>query len=913
MKKLMPIFILFLLSSITILYSQPILDIQWDRTYQTSNSETINDAIILPDGTILLVGTSKISKKRGKDGLLVVLDPKNGEILFKQPFGTIGDDEFKGVAVSAEDGSFYIVGSTERNKHLGRKKDAWLMQLSLWGDEVEIIRDTSFGGNSDDSFEKIVWMRKAALIAGYQNKASGRIWALSVNNKGIQFNTQLGQGYSKELIGLARGASNHYWLCGNTRKTKELDTRDGDIWFILLDEKGYELNSDIIGEKDWEQVHGINRSLNGNLLITGESWWRNEDADSWVVEIDDNGFKVDELKEKGDYHEKGSAILQTAKGVYWVANTISEEMDFPTKFTDHDLVLWYNLNETVPLHLEKMTELRDNFEVNQLLKTPYETYLLTGNNYARKKGQSAIRLICIKNGNHFASKGLPILENTSPILVDKDRNNILSPNESGSIQFTLKNAGGTAIAGGKIEVAAINMVKGLKYKYKEIFFEYLGAGESTLISLPLATDNTLAAGTSNFNFKVLVKEGTPLNIKASVTSGMPTKNSPPASARQGIVMGWKKPDITLTGDRNIPTIEKNYTIQVAVTSDKALKTNDFKVRKNGTVLQDERNKPALTDPVPEKNLIQYTFTYTITDLKEGENTVYVESPDGSLEPIIINYQPKKPNLHILAIGPNYDDLKFTAKDARDFALLASQQASNGFFDQVFIDTLLSPMNTTKSSIEINFASLAKRAQNKDFENHIKGNDYVMIFFSGHGTNRDEKFRLLPTGFNLDYPDETMVDYKTMLEKYIKILNCKTIIFIDACLSGNAKSANASEDLALSNALIRANQSVKGVTAFTSCSEDQSSYEDAAWKNGAFTKALIEGIQGQPIQLTDGQSLSVNIPVKDKPEEDKIITIEELEKFLQQRVPDLVRSKGVQQIPMVTTDELDKNVPLLITN
>lgn len=905
-------FIFLLLLFNNWLQSQPILDVQWDKTYQTSMSEKINDAVILPDGNLLLVGTSRPSKKKGKDGLLLLVNPIDGTILLKKTFGSIGNDVFNAAAISTEDGSFYIVGSTQKNKQLGKKTDAWLMQLSIWGETVEVLRDTSFGGTTEDSFEDIVWMRKAALIAGYQNKNNGRTWVMSVNNKGIQFNNQIGQGFSKNLIGLVKGKANHYWLCGNTKKNKESGEKDGDIWFTKLDEKGYELKSTTLGGKEWEQVHGINRSLNGNLLIAGESWWRDVDADSWMMEIDDNGEIVGQTKGVGDLQEKASAVLQTSTGVYWLANTISEEMDFPKRFTDHHLALRHDMEEEQPFLVERMSNLRDNFEVSQLLKTPFKTYLLTGNNITSKKGQSAIRLVCLKNGQYLAAKGLVALENTSPKLVDSNGDNILSPNETGSLQFNLKNIGDTPISGGMIEITATNLAAGLRFKYERMFVDFLAIGDQQLISLPLAASNTLATGVNEFNFRVIVKEKEVLQFSATVKTGPPKNDS--KRIAKGVVMGWRKPDLTITGgDRNIPSNNSKYTIQVAVTSDKNLKTSDFKVRKNGVVLQDERNKPALTDPIQEKELVQYTFTYTVTDLIEGENKIYVELPDGSLDPIIINYQPEKPNLHILAIGPTYTDLKFTTKDARDFAVLASKQAGNGFFNEVFIDTLLTPSTTEKGNIEISFAKLARRAKNSDFKNHIKNNDYVMIFFSGHGTNRDGKFRLLPTKADTDFPDATMVDYKAMLERYIKNLGCKTIVFIDACLSGNAKDGNSAGNMAISRALIEANRSVKGVTTFTSCSADQSSYEDASWQNGAFTKALLEGINGQSIQLSNGEYLSVDTAKKDTNQGDKIITIGELAQFLQKRVPDLVSIKGVQQIPMVTTDELDKNLPLLIMN
>jgi uncharacterized caspase-like protein len=69
---------------------------------------------------------------------------------------------------------------------------------------------------------------------------------------------------------------------------------------------------------------------------------------------------------------------------------------------------------------------------------------------------------------------------------------------------------------------------------------------------------------------------------------------------------------------------------------------------------------------------------------------------------------------------------------------------------------------------------------------------------------------------------------------------KVIVFIDACHSGNVLGGN------YINGLINLlTSTVKGAGAitFTSSTGKEVSLEDPAWGNGAFTKAVIEGLGG----------------------------------------------------------------------
>ena len=149
----------------------------------------------------------------------------------------------------------------------------------------------------------------------------------------------------------------------------------------------------------------------------------------------------------------------------------------------------------------------------------------------------------------------------------------------------------------------------------------------------------------------------------------------------------------------------------------------------------------------------------------------------------------------------------------------------------------------------------------------------------------------------------------MIESH-PFVEAKKIAFIDACLSGTIEGGKGTSGEKLSNALLLANESAPGTAAFASCSDNEQSYENKTWENGAFTEAILEALNGEPVTLSDGTTLKIN--QNDETGKD-IISIKEVHQFLQKRVPDLLKGLklGVTQNPKLSNQELDMNLPLFI--
>jgi len=120
---------------------------------------------------------------------------------------------------------------------------------------------------------------------------------------------------------------------------------------------------------------------------------------------------------------------------------------------------------------------------------------------------------------------------------------------------------------------------------------------------------------------------------------------------------------------------------------------------------------------------------------------------------------------------------------------------------------------------------------------------------------------------------------------LKEINCKKLVFVDACHSGAGEKFNIAD---LNYEIEKLNKITTGLTTFVSSQGDELSYEDSAWKNGAFTEAIIKG-------LSEGEAdLDKNY----------IVTVNELSSYLTAEVPRMVLDKkGKPQNPKLLSNDL----------
>ncbi|MCW5662126.1 MAG: caspase family protein [Burkholderiaceae bacterium] len=195
----------------------------------------------------------------------------------------------------------------------------------------------------------------------------------------------------------------------------------------------------------------------------------------------------------------------------------------------------------------------------------------------------------------------------------------------------------------------------------------------------------------------------------------------------------------------------------------------------------------------------------------------------------------RPSLYVAAVGVSryanpVINLQQAAKDARDFARALEHQ--QGAFYQAVHTRVLTDEGATRAAVldALRWLRSAPGA-----------NDIAVLFFAGHGVvDAADTYYFLPHDMRESQLPRSAVS-ETQLREALAAVKGRTLFFVDTCYASRAiGKLDRRETLRLANGL---SQSEMGVIVFSGSAPRQESLESAAWGNGAFTKALLDGLGG----------------------------------------------------------------------
>jgi len=245
----------------------------------------------------------------------------------------------------------------------------------------------------------------------------------------------------------------------------------------------------------------------------------------------------------------------------------------------------------------------------------------------------------------------------------------------------------------------------------------------------------------------------------------------------------------------------------------------------------------------------------------------------------------KPKLYVLAIGvSDYDNpelkLAFAAKDARDFS--AAMETQKGFLYRDVAVKLLADKDATKDNILDGLEWLG---------NEVTHRDVAMIYIAGHGINdQNGTFFFLPVEADLSRIRRSCLIF-TDIEYTVSTVPGKMLVFSDACHSGNIMGDTRRRAPDVNKLVNQLSSAENGAIVFTSSTGRQYSLENPEWGNGAFTKALVEGLMGKADLFETGK-----------------ITIKTLDAYVAERVKALT---GGKQSPTTIIPQSISDFPIAI--
>lgn len=240
-----------------------------------------------------------------------------------------------------------------------------------------------------------------------------------------------------------------------------------------------------------------------------------------------------------------------------------------------------------------------------------------------------------------------------------------------------------------------------------------------------------------------------------------------------------------------------------------------------------------------------------------------------------------PKLYVLAVGVGqYQNpslrLTYPAKDATDFAGTLGTQKTKLYRDvasKVLIDG-----QATRDGVIEGLEWIERESTSKDV---------AMVFLAGHGMDdRNGDYYFLPKDADTGSLMRTGIPYST-LKKVVTRLPGQVLFFVDTCHSGDVmgdrrRGVMADIDKVVNDLAAPEN----GIVVFASSTGTQYSLESDLWANGAFTKALVEGLSGKADYSGKGR-----------------ITMNMLNLYLSERVKELTDGKQTPttSIPKIMPD------------
>lgn len=312
-------------------------------------------------------------------------------------------------------------------------------------------------------------------------------------------------------------------------------------------------------------------------------------------------------------------------------------------------------------------------------------------------------------------------------------------------------------------------------------------------------------------------------------------------------------------------------IRVQIVSEK--KITDFKILVDGRTAATRNEIQVLDDATATRKTIEY-----LVPLKPGQNriTIFVANSSASTtstERLVvfedINYM--KPNLYVVSIGiSDYVKkdirLKFADDDARAISRLFATQKG-----LLFKNVYIKPLYNTEATRENIIKAL------EWLDEKITQKDIAVVFVAAHGYNERGNYYVLPCEGSPDSLGSTAVRWDDFAD-ILGNLPSRILLFLDTCQSGGIDPYLLEQfrgsRIDNTEAIRELASEENGVVVMAASTARELSIERSEWGHGAFTKAIIEGLEHRKADFSG----------------DGIIYITELHTYVSERVKELTNGK-----------------------
>lgn len=387
-----------------------------------------------------------------------------------------------------------------------------------------------------------------------------------------------------------------------------------------------------------------------------------------------------------------------------------------------------------------------------------------------------------------------------------------------------------------------------------------------------------------------------MNAEVAATSAKPAIKAPAPAAAVHVVPAPARtqvaetlpPVIELQSDRTLESNDGQVTVRYAVRTPADAPVKQVKVRVNGKLERNIKTRSTRSAdgqvfeavvPVPPKDS-DILLIAENRNAKSDPVTVSVRRPTGPTGklPFIERYEV----LYMLVVAVNKyagaNALQLPVKDANDFrrqmTRIANAPGKQRLYERPEVRVLIDE-DATQEKI---------REGLKWLRDNVKERDAGVIFLAGHGMSQDNSYYYVPYRADNIGKKENWLPGNEIVDT-LQNLPGRAMFFLDTCHSGAL--ANQAKVAGTVNQV----DEEHGVIVFASATAKELAQETDEWGNGAFTKALIEGLRGEA-----------------EDPRDKLIYPTTLKRYVTRRVRDLTDN---QQRPYVSDHGIDDPIAVVV--
>lgn len=889
-----------------LLSAQPV-ERSWMLPFGSQRGETIHDLFEAANGYVVLAGAVPAAEGKGANGYLLVLDPVSGNRVAERTIGHGGDDQFRSVAPTW-DGGYLLAGFTSSFGAGGR--EGWLVKT----DEAGTVEwEYYFGTGGADAFFCVETADDgSAWVAGQKNgRKDGDIWLLNIWKDRILWDTLIGNGQYSDVCAMIRTYPSGLALAGRA-------LRGNKVWTLRVAGPGQPPLPAVVydGGRAYVDASDLIETLDGGLAIAGIKRAQGlGDLDMWLwVQAPDGSTHLDQHY-GGPRDDLAHALFQDAAGHFFLSGATKSDRVNALKFSAQvtQISPEGNFISTFPLPDDasrppgsaRAIGLHDEglavASVPDEPLKPGSALWVLKSAFARQSPSVALSKDDVE---------IELLVSNA-VFEDKaggNGNGLLEPGERGNIAFSLRNNSAYHLPDVRIELRDAATVKSAGYTaWPTVYTNTLKARQSRKIGIPVVGNKDLSNSKTTLHGSLFIKGRRVTGFDVVLEC----KAQGIFDAKDLARVRWIEPGARFADTIALSLDDKSLYIETDV-------IHGGKTPPRPRLVINDTHRPnskAEQGQLKQRPAPPYGYDYTYSDKipldtdlwQEGINSVLLEFITDSgdtlrSDPLYLRLSRRKANLHVLAIGVPYENLRFTGADARAFAAaFNTQKGDSALWNTVYITQLAEAAQTTKQYMLDAFGHLKEQAES----GHIAPRDLVLVFISSHGKIIGDKFKVLPSDY--DGRESRTVDYKNDILEYLDGIPCKKILFIDACQSGAAPEGSKSDDTELSAYLSVLHGQLRGIATLSSCLPKELSYEDAGWGHGAFTAALLEALTNSTV--TDPGS---GTAYRANTDGDRALTLRELYAFLQRRVPAIVHHKnGKEQHPHLQVEGFKTEIPVFL--